>query len=107
MPRWTEDARRRQAALIRTWSPWARATGPRTAHGRRHSSRNALRHGGYSREARLERALLRMESAMLRRVVTAIHRMNRQVAAWQAEMDRIFPGFMTPPQNLTPTPRRC
>jgi hypothetical protein len=42
---WTEDRKARQAALIRTWRPWERSTGPRTADGKAKASRNAWKGG--------------------------------------------------------------
>ena len=38
--------------MIRTWSPWKYATGPRTDDGKHRSSQNALVHGAYSQEAK-------------------------------------------------------
>lgn len=38
---WTPERRARQAALIRTWKPWAQAIGPRTPEGKAKASRNA------------------------------------------------------------------
>ena len=40
--------------MIRTWTPWKFATGPRTDDGKNRSSQNALVHGAYSRDAKLE-----------------------------------------------------
>jgi hypothetical protein len=40
MPRWTPEARERQAALIREWKPWTRSTGPVTSRGKRKASKN-------------------------------------------------------------------
>ena len=37
---WTSERRARQAALIRTWQPWLKSTGPRTAAGKARTSRN-------------------------------------------------------------------
>lgn len=37
---WTEERKARQAALIRTWKPWNRSTGPRTDAGKTISSAN-------------------------------------------------------------------
>jgi hypothetical protein len=42
---WTPERRARQAALIRTWKPWERATGPRTPTGKATASRNAYKGG--------------------------------------------------------------
>ena len=38
---WTQERRTRQAVLIRTWRPWERSTGAKTAAGKARSSRNA------------------------------------------------------------------
>lgn len=38
---WTAERRAQQAALIRTWQPWKKSTGPRTPEGKSKSSRNA------------------------------------------------------------------
>lgn len=48
MPRWTLEARRKQAALIRTWKPWTSSTGPRTDAGKAVSAMNNYRHGWYT-----------------------------------------------------------
>ena len=42
---WTPERRARQAALIRTWKPWERSTGPRTPDGKAKASRNAYKGG--------------------------------------------------------------
>lgn len=42
MPRWSDEARKRQSELIRSWKPWTRSTGPRTEEGKVVSSRNRV-----------------------------------------------------------------
>ena len=42
---WTAERRARQAELIRTWKPWERSTGPRTAEGKAATSRNGWKGG--------------------------------------------------------------
>ncbi len=37
---WTQEQKERQSTLIRSWKPWARSTGPRTATGKAVSARN-------------------------------------------------------------------
>lgn len=41
MPRWTPEARAKQAALIHSWKPWTVSTGPRTLAGKAKVARNA------------------------------------------------------------------
>ncbi len=48
---WTPERRARQAALIQTWKPWQKATGPRTPDGKATASRNAYK-GGHWRTLR-------------------------------------------------------
>lgn len=40
---WTPEAKARQAALIRTWAPWDKSTGPKTAKGKATASQNRQR----------------------------------------------------------------
>lgn len=48
MPRWTPEAKMRQAELIRGWRPWEQSTGARTPEGKAASSLNAYKHGWYT-----------------------------------------------------------
>lgn len=50
---WSPARRAAQAAAIRRWQPWAKSTGPRTAHGKAKSAQNATKHGGYGLQLRL------------------------------------------------------
>jgi hypothetical protein len=56
MPRWTTEARAKQAALITDWQPWRASTGPRSADGKAKVSRNADQGGDAGRAQRLQRA---------------------------------------------------
>ena len=59
---WTPERRARQAALIRTWRPWQKATGPRTPDGKATTSRNAYKGGHWL----MLRELSRMVNAEIR-----------------------------------------
>ena len=58
MRHWTQEERERQAALIHTWKPWSRATGPVTQRGNRRVSKNALVHGAYGIESKTATKLI-------------------------------------------------
>jgi hypothetical protein len=48
---WTEQRKKRQARLIRTWKPWEWSTGPTTERGKARVAQNAFKHGARSRES--------------------------------------------------------
>ena len=58
---WSLERRARQSAAIRRWKPWERSTGPRTADGKAHASRNAEKGG--------KRPALKAEMAHLRELM--------------------------------------
>ncbi len=62
---WTLERRQRQAELIRTWKPWKRSTGPKTASGKQKSSRNADK-GGQRKQLRKLGRLLRNHKTELK-----------------------------------------
>ena len=70
---WTPERRARQAALIRTWRPWDRATGPRTPNGKATASRNAYKGGRWLMLRELSR-LVNAEVKAGRDLVDAIPR---------------------------------
>ena len=58
MPRWTTESRKKHSELMRKkiheTKPWMHSTGPRTAEGMSRSAANSLKHGWYSREAKMQ-----------------------------------------------------
>jgi hypothetical protein len=69
---WTPERRARQAELIRSWRPWERSTGPRTAEGKARASLNSYR-GAKRAETR---ALVRALSALLGEQADDLKRMR-------------------------------
>jgi hypothetical protein len=65
---WTPERRARQAALIHTWKPWERSTGPRSAEGKARTARNGFKGGRW----RIERDSLRELRRALETQVDAI-----------------------------------
>lgn len=64
---WTPERRARQAALIHTWRPWEKSTGPRTAEGKCKAARNGDRGGEWRTERERLRDLRATVSDLLRR----------------------------------------
>lgn len=63
MPRWTPEARARQAQRIREWQPWRKSTGPVTSKGKKKSAKNWKRgpRGSFLRLVRTIRSIVRAE----------------------------------------------
>ena len=67
---WTPERRARQAALIRSWRPWEKSTGPRSAEGKARTARNGFKGGHRETLRELARVLneaLREQREALRR----------------------------------------
>lgn len=67
---WTMERRKRQAELIRKWSPWAKSTGPRSPAGKAAVSRNAWR-GGHRQQLRELSKLVNAEIRQARELISA------------------------------------
>jgi len=80
--KWTTEQKARQAALIRTWAPWATSTGPKTPKGKAVSSKNAV---NYSL-----RELLREMTRTNRALVTYIKGMGPPPSYDQATTDKLL-----------------
>ena len=52
MRTWTPEEKAKQAEAIRRHKPWEKSTGPKTAHGKRRSSKNAFTGGHYTAQTR-------------------------------------------------------
>jgi hypothetical protein len=73
---WSPERRAKQALLIKTWRPWERSTGPRTADGKAVSARNAYRGGQWRSMRELRRLLI----GLLRQHRTGLQQMNAAIA---------------------------
>ncbi len=69
MPRWTSEARLRQAELIENWRPWEQSTGPITESGKAKACQNSLKTGCHSAEMREVRAFLTQLDRELRELI--------------------------------------
>lgn len=65
---WTPERRARQAALIRTWRPWEKSTGPRSEEGKARTARNAFK-GGHRAELRELARLVNAEVSAVRGIL--------------------------------------
>lgn len=72
MPRWTPEARRKQAEIQKTRQSWKHSTGPKTAAGKARSSLNAWKHGMRSRSAVKLRAALTRHARLLKYINVSI-----------------------------------
>lgn len=66
MSGWTPERRAAQSQAIKRWKPWERSTGPKTAAGKAIASRNSLKGGEYSREAKAYKPVLDRLKSYLR-----------------------------------------
>ena len=68
---WTPERQARQAALIHTWRPWEKSTGPRRDEGKARTARNGFKGGSWCEMHEMTKAvnaLLRKHRDGLRRV---------------------------------------
>lgn len=70
MPRWTDDARRKQAQRMKEQQIWQYATGPKTSAGKARSAQNAYKHGAYTKAAKNLRSFLRAHKDVLNQIKT-------------------------------------
>ena len=82
---WTPERRARQAALIRTWQPWAQSTGPRTAEGKAQAAANARAFHGWTPELQAMREAVRANTRHMAQLL-------RQHAEVSAELARVLSG---------------
>lgn len=80
--KWTTEQKARQAALIRTWAPWATSTGPKTPKGKATSSKNAVNYSC--------RELLREMTRTNRALVSYINGMGPPPSLDRTTIDKLL-----------------
>ena len=89
MPRqWTESQKERQRELIRNWNPWKHSTGAITPEGKQRVSRNALKHGRFTAEAKAESKVLQEVLAALKQAATG-QVSDEMLKSWDALLARL------------------
>jgi hypothetical protein len=78
---WTDERRRRQAALIHRWQPWKHSTGPRTPAGKARASRNAFKNSPRQELRRLARWFAEMKEEEREMLAIAAEGQARWIAA--------------------------
>ena len=68
---WTPERRARQAALIKTWRPWEKSTGPRTQGGKAVVAGNAYK-GGHRQKLRTFQKVMNHELKAMRELRDAL-----------------------------------
>lgn len=76
MPRWTEEARAKQAEIARTRKMWEQSTGPKTDAGKDRSKWNSYKHGCTSERAQMLHQVMQMQSLLLKSYLN--HRENTE-----------------------------
>ena len=84
MPRWTTEARLKQAERIRALCPWKKATGPRTEEGKARSAQNAWKGGGIRATLAHYSQILREVEASTRKLFSSFgrKRVSRPQRTW-------------------------
>src|SRR5688500_10267496 len=80
MPRWTQEARKKQSEIQRTRQSWKYSTGPKTIAGKERSRMNAWKHGLDSNSSLEFRRALRQHGkflTLLNALITAEKRTKR------------------------------
>ena len=78
---WTDERRQRQAALIQSWHPWQRSTGPRTASGKARASRNAFKDSPRQQLREIARFVAEMKHERQKVMALAARDLVRSVSA--------------------------
>lgn len=65
---WADERRKRQSELIRTWKPWEKSTGPKSAQGKMKAAKNSYKTGEYCHETHEVRRYLADQNRFLREV---------------------------------------
>lgn len=103
MPRWTEEARRKQAEIQKTRRSWEQSTGPKTDAGKARSRLNAWKDGYHCKPAKDLRAALLRHSQFLKEI-NAMITMEKRLARLSDSPSLLPPALLSrPPVFLNKT----
>lgn len=99
MPRqWTDKQRQDAANRARQQRPWDKSTGPRSALGKRTSSRNSYKHGRFTYEKQILRWYVRLAALRLKQFKTVLlnekHKFENELITKWGYHDRKKPHIM-------------
>jgi len=98
---WSPERRARQAALIRSWQPWRRSTGPKTEAGKTRCAMNALKHGQRSQATIREFQRIRYALRLAAKNIEAVKLFIRLREASARPRIKYKAGATRPPQPLS------
>ena len=95
MPRWTEEARRKQSEIQMARKSWRHSTGPKTKAGKKRASRNSLKHGMESEQTKRFKRLLKRDVKRLKDIkILWREQLRRRKAAYRL-IRNIYPTLAT------------
>jgi hypothetical protein len=96
---WSIEQRKAAAKRARLNRPWLYSTGPRTAEGKRASSRNSYKHGHYSCERQFIRFYLRLCALRLKQSKAFLIGQNHKHTEWKKTRNELTLKYYKPDLN--------
>jgi hypothetical protein len=102
---WSIEQRKDAARRARLHRPWLYSTGPRTAEGKRSSSRNSHKHGHYSFERQFIRFYLRLAALRIKQSKAFLAQQRHKHAEWKKTRNELTLKYYKPDTNPLRFPR--